>query len=357
VAKFKKVTITDIAKAAQVSISTVSRVLTESAGVNDEIRDKVSALAKSMGYEPPLRNESRKGTGKAIAFLVESSDVFVNGASFFGKFLAGVHQVFETSEYQVILSTARRDMDPKQQISEMAENGIAGFILAQTQIDDPFVKVLDELKTPFVTLGRAVSVLNTPYVDVDSFGGAYAATSALASRGHQYIAHISGKLNTLAAMARLEGYRKALQDYQLRYDERYTVEGGESQQEAYMATIRLLDNASPTPTGFFVYNDFLAAGVMRALYERGIRVPDDASLIGFDDDEASAFVVPPLASVHWPVVKMGRLAAEMLLVLLNDNILEQRQIVLPTQVIERQSLGASTVSGINRESEKKMKLG
>ena len=340
-AKFKKVTITDIAHIAQVSISTVSRVLTESAGVNDEVREKVRAIALDMGYEPPLRTEARRHTSKAIAFLVESSDVFVNGAPFFGKFLAGVHQVFETREYQVILSTTRREVNPKQQIMEMGENGIAGFILAQTQIDDPFVKVLHDLQSPFVTLGRPMAILNTPYVDVDSFGGAYAAVSALASRGRQIIAHISGKLNTLAAMARLEGYRKALQDYNLRYDERYVVEGGESQQEAYDATLNLLDQTDPAPTGFFVYNDFLAVGVLSALHERGVRVPDDVSLIGFDDDEASAFAVPPLASVRWPVIEMGRQAAEMLLVLLGGQSLQHRQIVLPTEVIERESLDKS----------------
>jgi DNA-binding LacI/PurR family transcriptional regulator len=339
VANFKKVTITDIAEAAQVSISTVSRVLNGTSGVNDEVREKVQTLAASMGYKPPLRPEIRKTFPKAIAFLVESSDVFVNGASFFGKFLAGVHQVFETREYQVILSTTRREVDPRQQIIEMRENGISGFILAQTQINDPFVKILQDLECPFVTLGRDISVLNTPYVDVDSFGGAYAAVSALAKRGHQYIAHISGKLNTLAAMARLEGYRKALQDYNLRYDERYTVEGGESQQEAFDATIKLLDRTNPIPTGFFVYNDFLAVGVMSALHEHRIKVPDDASLIGFDDEEASAFAVPPLASVHWPVVEMGRRAAEMLLLLLSGQPLDNRQLVLPTEVIERESLG------------------
>jgi LacI family transcriptional regulator, repressor for deo operon, udp, cdd, tsx, nupC, and nupG len=339
VAKFKKVTITDIARIAQVSISTVSRVLTESSGVNDEVREKVRAIALEMGYEPPIRTETRRPTSKAIAFLVESSDVFVNGAPFFGKFLAGVHQVFETMEYQVILSTTRREVNPKQQISEMGESGIAGFILAQTQMDDPFVKELQDLQYPFVTLGRAIAFLNTPYVDVDSFGGAHSAVSALASRGHQHIAHISGKLNTLAAMARLEGYRKALQDYNLRYDERYTVEGNESQQEAYDATMKLLDQTNPTPTGIFVYNDFLAVGVLSALHDRGIRVPDDVSLIGFDDDDSSVFAVPPLASVCWPVVEMGKQAAEMLLVLLSGQLLQHRQVVLPTEVIERESLG------------------
>lgn len=338
-AKLKKVTITDIAGAAQVSISTVSRVLTGSSGVNDEVREKVLALAAEMGYEPPQRPDNRKTAANAIAFLVESSDVFVKGASFFGKFLAGVHQVFESREYQVILSTARRDINPRQQVTEMGESGIAGFILAQTQIDDPFVKVLQELQYPFVTLGRALTVLNTPYVDVDSFGGAYAAVSALASRGRQYIAHISGKLNTLAGMARLEGYRKALQDYNLRYDERYTVEGGESQQEAYDATIKLLDQTDPVPNGIFVYNDFLAVGVMSALHERGFKVPDEVALIGFDDEEASAFTIPPLASVRWPVVKMGRQAAKMLLMLLEGQVLQHRQVVLPTEVIERESLG------------------
>jgi Transcriptional regulators len=347
VANIKKVTITDIAGAAQVSISTVSRVLNGSSGVNDEVREKVQSLADSMGYKPPQRLETRKNFPKAIAFLVESSDVFVNGAPFFGKFLAGVHQAFENREYQVILSTARRDVDAREQIIEMGESGIAGFILAQTQIDDPFVKVLHELECPFVTLGRSISVLNTPYVDVDSFGGAYAAVSALAGRGHQYIAHISGKLNTLAAMARLDGYRKALQDYNLRYDERYTVEGGESQQEAYDATMKLLAQAVPAPTGFFVYNDFLAAGVMSALHDRGIRVPDDVAMIGFDDDEASAFAVPSLASIRWPVVEMGRQAAEMLLLLLSGQFLENRQLVLATELIERESLGRLLTSREN----------
>jgi LacI family transcriptional regulator len=339
--KIKKVTIADIALAAQVSISTVSRVLTGNSGVNGEVREKILVLASKMGYEPPLRSETRKKAFKAVVFLVESSDVFVNGAPFYGKFLAGVHQVFETSKYQVVLSTTRCDVNPKQQITEMIESGIEGFILAQTQIDDPFVKVLQELQCPFVTLGRAISILNTPYVDVDSFGGAYAAVSALINQGHQYIAHISGKLNTLAAMARLEGYRKALQDFNLRYDERYIVEGGESQQEAYNASLKLLYQTDPIPTGFFVYNDFLAVGVMSALYERGLRIPDDVALIGFDDDDSSTFTVPPLASIRWPVIEMGKQAAEMLLTLLSGQTLKNRQVVLPTEVIERESLRKS----------------
>lgn len=341
-ANVKKVTITDIAREAQVSISTVSRVLTGSSGVNDEIRKKVRALALEMGYKPPSHPVNRKMTAKSIAFLVESSDVFVNGAAFFGKFLSGAHQVFETREYQVILRTTKREVTPGQQISEMIKSGISGFILAQTQMNDPFVRVFLDLHCPFVTLGRTIGVLNTPYVDVDSFGGAYAAVSALVSRGHQYIAHISGRLNTLAAMARLEGYRKALQDFNLRYDECYTVEGGESQQEAYDATLKLLGQTNPAPTGIFVYNDFLTVGVMSALHDRGIRVPDDMALIGFDDDESSAFAVPPLASVRWPVVEMGRKAAEMLLALLAGEPLQDRQVVLPAEVIERESLGKVT---------------
>lgn len=342
VVNLKKVTITDIAHEAQVSISTVSRVLTGSAGVNDEIREKVQALAQEMGYKPPAHPAARKIATKAIAFLVESSDVFVNGASFFGKFLAGVHQVLEPREYQVILRTAKREVDSRQQIAEMLESGITGFILAQTQIHDPFVKVFQDLQCPFVTLGRTIGVLNTPYVDVDSFGGAYAAVSALTGRGHRHIAHISGRLNTLAAMARLEGYRKALQDAELKYDERYTVEGGESQQEAYDATLQLLNQTDLTPpTGIFVYNDFLTVGVMSALHDRGIRVPADLALIGFDDDEASSFAVPPLASVRWPAIEMGRKAAEMVLVLLAGEPLQERQVVLPTEVVERESLGAT----------------
>ena len=339
VAHIKKVTITDIAEKAQVSISTVSRALSGNPGVNEEIRRKVKDIASAMGYIPPVRKKDYGKAGKAIAFLVESSDVFVSGASFFGKFLAGVQQVFEKESYRVILSTTRTNTNPQKKISELIKSGVNGFILAQTQINDPFVKVLLELKYPFVTLGRPFSTLNTPYVDVDSFGGAYAATTALAKRGHRRIAYISGKLTTLASMARLEGYRKALQDFNIKYDERYTVEGGETQQEAYTATIKLLQQVEHPPTGIFVYNDFLAVGVISALHDRGFKIPEDVCLIGFDDEEASAFTVPPLASVRWPVIDMGKKAAEMLLKLLKGEPLTQRQFVLPVELVERESLG------------------
>lgn len=338
-ANSKKVTITDIANKAQVSISTVSRVLTGSPGVNDETRRKVQALALAMGYKPPMYVKSRKAAVKAIAFLVESSDAFVTGASFFAKFLVGVQQVFEKQKYRIILSTTRSDINPQQKITELIKSGVTGFILAQTQINDPFVNMLKDLQYPFVTLGRPISALNIPYVDVDSFGGAYAAVTALARRGHHHIAYISGKLTTLASVARLEGYRKALQDYNIKYDERYTVEGGETQQEAYNATMKLLDQVEHTPTGIFIYNDFLAIGVISALHDRGLKIPDDVCLIGFDDEEASAFTVPPLASVRWPVIEMGKKAAEMLMVLLNGQPLQQRQVVLPIEVVERESLG------------------
>ena len=337
----KKVTISDIAEKAQVSISTVSRVLSGNPGVNEEIRQKVKDIASTLGYVPPARKISSVKTGKAIAFLVESSDTFVNGASFFGKFLAGVQQVFEKEKYRIILSTTHTDTNPRQKVTELIKSGVNGFILAQTQLDDPFVKVLLELKYPFVTLGRPFTALNTPYVDVDSFGGAYLATAALAKRGHRHIAYISGKLTTLAAMARLEGYRKALQDFDIKYDERYTVEGGETQQEAYAATIKLLKQVEHPPTGIFVYNDFLAVGVISALHDRGLRIPEDVSLIGFDDEKASAFTVPPLASIRWPVIDMGKKAAEMLLQLLKGEPLKQRQFVLPIELVERESLGES----------------
>ncbi len=338
-ANTKKVTITDIAEKAQVSISTVSRVLSGSPGVNEETRRKVQALALAMGYKPSMYAKNRKATVKTIAFLVESSDAFVSGASFFAKFLSGVQQVFEKQNYRIILSTTRAEINPRQKINELIKSGVTGFILAQTQIDDPYVTLLNNLQYPFVTLGRPISTLNIPYVDVDSFSGAYTAVTALAKRGCRCIAYISGKLTTLASLARLEGYRKALQDWNIKYDERYTVEGGETQQEAYNATLKLLDQVEQPPTGIFVYNDFLAVGVISALHDRGFKIPDDVRLIGFDDEEASAFTVPPLASIRWPVVTMGKIAAEMLLALLNNQPLQQRQVVLPIEIVERDSLG------------------
>lgn len=341
-ANSKKVTITDIAQKAQVSISTVSRVLTGGPGVNDETRRKVQGLALAMGYKPSMYAKNRKATVKTIAFLVESSDAFVSGASFFAKFLTGVQKVFEKQNYRIVLSTTKSDINPQQKINELVKSGVTGFILAQTQINDQFVNILNNLQYPFVTLGRPISTLNIPYVDVDSFGGAYTAVTALTKRGHHRIAYISGKLTTLASVARLEGYRKALQDYNIKYDERYTIEGGETQQEAYNATKKLLDQVEHTPTGIFVYNDFLAIGVISALHDRGLRIPDDVCLIGFDDEEASAFTVPPLASIRWPLVTMGKKAAEMLLVLLSGQPLQQRQVVLPIEIVERASLGEST---------------
>jgi DNA-binding LacI/PurR family transcriptional regulator len=175
-----------------------------------------------------------------------------------------------------------------------------------------------------------------PSVTITSWEGGFVATTHLISLGHRRIAYIGKTVQARDAIERIAGYRAALDVANLPLDPQLQYAGNFTEADGYTATRALLELPEP-PTAIFAGNDRQAAGVYRALHELNVRVPDDMSVIGFDDLPYTELMNPPLTTVHAPRLELGRMAATMLLRLINGEALDMTRVVLPTEFIERQS--------------------
>lgn len=338
----KSVTITEVARVAGVSIATVSRVLTNSPGVGEETRQRVRVVIEELGYHPNLTARSLVSQStRTIAVISMQTLGQLQTQPALGQLFRGIEDVLAHEGYRCTVLS--RD-DFKQNVAGLRlvkGSGVDGVLLNGAKVNDPFAFELASYGFPFVTIGRAIGLVNTHYVDIDNLSGAYEAVRALIGAGHRRIAHVCGSQQTNLGIERLEGYRRALIEAGLEYNERLVIEAGMTRREAYRAVGEFLRSTEKRlwPTGIFVFNDFFAVPVMRALLDSGIRIPSDMSVIGFDDDDASEYLNPPLASVRAPIYQLGAEATRMLLPLVRGEEVARPQVLLPTEVVLRASVG------------------
>ena len=308
-----KVTIYDVANHANVGIGTVSRVLNGHSHVKDETRKKVLEAIKILGYSP-------QGSARALArqqtHLVAVMIPHFNGY-FFMELLKGIQTTLCTQGYQIILSSVDHPEKVEQHLQQLVENRrVDGLILCSMGIPDAFVETFKKLKLKVVLVDSFHKSLDS--IVVDNRDGAYQATKSLIEKGHTHIGIITGTLASFPAKKRLQGFLKALKDYRIPFDKKnitackvITCADGFSKESGYLAMKRILSNGQPLPTAFFVTSDEQAAGVILALQEAGLRVPEDVSIIGFDDVEIAEYL--GLTTMRQPINEIGKAAAQLLL--------------------------------------------
>ncbi len=337
-----RITITDIAEMAGVSVATVSRVVNNSPGVSEQNRERISKLIDEVGYHPNFtaRNLVRQST-RTIAVINMQTLGQLHAQPASGRMLQGVESVLTSNGYRCTILSRDEFAKDMSELRLVKGGSVDGILLNGAKLNDPLALALTESKFPFVIMGRAIGLVNSHYVDIDNVFGAYSAVEALIRHGHERIAHVCGSQQTNLGVERLEGYRRALLDAGLEYNENLVINAGLSRQDAYRSMRRFFESTPEKawPTAIFVFNDFFAIPVIRALLDMGLCVPDHISVIGFDDDEASQYLNPPLASVRAPIYEMGMKAAEMLLRLVNGDHVDSPQLILKTEVVERDSLG------------------
>ncbi len=309
------VTIHDIAREAGVSPSTVSRVLNGSAAVTAEKRDAVLAAVKRQQYRPNTFARSLKqGRTAAIGVLNQSM-----GSPFYGEVMLGIEQGLTDSGYHAMVASGNwRVSDELQSLELLLSRRVDALIITSgTLPDDRVLEVAQSL--PVVMLGRMVPGLEQQCLAVQNEIGGYQATRYLISLGHRRIAHIVGNVLHYDAADRRDGYLRALHEADIPVDEELLLEGEYTELSGMLAMQRLL-NSGALFTAVFSANDQMAYGARLALYRQGIRVPDDVSLVGFDNLLSSAYTTPPLTTVRQPTLDMGLAAARMVLALLDDDI-------------------------------------
>ncbi len=324
----KHVTIQHIAERAGVSISTVSRVFNDSAGVKESKRQAVMDAAAALDYRPNLFAQGlASGQSMSVGVLTQNF-----GSAFYDGILRGIIAGLDNSNYAPLFADGRWRLDIEERaLQTLLDRRVDGLILVGPQQSADLLKQLAQ-QLPLVIISRIVEGFEKVCLTVDNYDAGYRATKYLLDRGHHQIAHITGVLSESRVLRdaadRFAGYRDALLDAGLEPDPDLIVEGNFRTQSGLLAIETLLSRGRPF-SALFVANDQMASGVRLGLYRRGIRVPDDIALIGFDDQPHSAYMIPPLTTIRQPAEEMGSIAAEAIL-----NQLDDKPFSLPTMSAE-----------------------
>jgi len=329
------VTIRHVARAAGVSVATVSRVYNHSALVREETRKQVEAAGTRLGYAPHGTARSLI-TSKTSTLGVLLPDLY---GEFFSEVIRGIDQAAQASGYHLLVSSSHDDMRALTAVLRSMRGRVDGLVVMSPDVESPVA--LSHLPEQF-----PVVFLNCPAEGADSItianrDGARAMVSHLVDLGHRDIAMIKGPRRNYDAVERLAGYRLALRERQVRWSAQLEVAGDFSERSGYRAVRELLGR-SPRPTAIFAANDSMAIGALGALREGGIAVPGAMAVAGFDDIPMASYVSPALTSVHVDISALGERAAVRLLGAIRRSPGDQPfQEVLPAALVVRESCGAA----------------
>jgi DNA-binding LacI/PurR family transcriptional regulator len=319
-------TIIDVAKRAGVSKSLVSLVMRNSPNVSEARRTAVLKAAEDLGYRP---NALARGLvqGRTYTIGVLLSDLH---NPFFAEIVDGIEETISLSQHRALLGTGNRDPHREARTVEaMLERQMDGVILVSPAVSKGEISTVAQ-NTPLVLVGRRVRDQTLDCVVNDDFAGAVLAVEHLAELGHRRIAHISGGSGA-GARARLRGYRHAMQRLDLERHAQVAT-GTYTDQGGYHGALRLLDT-EPPPTAIFASNDFAALGALTAISEAGLSVPEDVSLIGYDNTYLAALSSISLSSVNQPRREMGTIATRLLLERIEARRAESRlEVLMPTLI-------------------------
>ena len=323
----KSSTIHDVAKRAGVSLSTVSRVLNDSASVSPQTREKVEAAINALQYEKSRAESLKQPQATQMVGLV-IPDIL---NPFFPLLIKGIENVSKIHDYSLILCDSENDETLEQQhINTLCDRGVDGIILIPSS-GATHVEKLVKKGFPFVFLDRFIEMEGASNVTSDNEEGAYQAVKYLLKLGHPRILIITGPRDLSTEQARLKGVQRALDEEGIASQADLFVCGKYNQEDAYQAVVNVLQKKTGF-TAIFATNDMMAFGAKKALEEHDLKIPDDISLVGYDDILFSSII--SLTSVAQPTYEMGRNAMMLLLDLIHERITTPQHIVLrPSMVI------------------------
>ncbi len=336
----KRVTAQDVARLAGVSRTTVSFVLNNITDmrISEETRQKVLEAARQLNYHPDVvARRMVTGRTRVLGFVLRQSPEQAFADLFLPQVLNGLSQAAARQGYQVLFEPIAPDHPNTMYARLVNERHVDGIILSGPRFDDEDLLRLHREGAAVVLIGRLPDV-EIPYVDVDNVGGARMATEYLIGLGHRRIGLVTNApLSYTASAERLAGYRQALEAAGLSFEEGLVRYGDFTPQSGYQAMMSLLQ-VRPLPTAVFVASDTVALGALQAIRHVGLRIPEDISLIGFDDIPLAGFLDPPLTTIHLPAFNLGWEAAEMLLRRLHgEEIPSPAARLLATHLVERES--------------------
>jgi LacI family transcriptional regulator len=331
------ITIRDVASHARVSVTTVSHVLNGTRAVSPEARDRVRHAVEALNYVPSALARSLKSSRThTVGMLIPN-----NSNPYFAEIIRGIEDRCYASGFSVVLCNT--DDEPLKQstyVRLMAEKQVDGIIVVSSGTDPELISELRKLSMPQVIVDREIEDLAADLVEVHHEAGARLATEYLLGLGHRRIACIAGPQALSSARQRLEGYRNALKAAGIRADAAWIRTGDFTSEGGYAAALSLLQGGGERPTAVFAANDLMAVGAICAAAQQGLRIPQDLSVIGFDDIALANHTNPPLTTIAQPKHETGHLAADLLLLRIAQPGRELQKRVLQPVLRERASCSA-----------------
>jgi len=328
-----KITLADIAESAGVSPATVSRVLNGDPRVAVDRVERVNRAIQELGYSPnrAARTLVTGKTGLVAAVIDSNLNVFAD--PFWGQITTGISQALQEANFSALLMVRPLDVEDPSVVASLAPGQVDGAIFFQLHNDDT-VNLLQDMGLPLVVVGRPDESSKLVYVDSDNFGGAVKATEHLVQRGCRRVATVAGNQQLSSGRLRLEGYRTALSQAGVPFDESL-VAYGDWTDESGAAAMRALLDARPDIDGVFVANDLMALGAMSVLEERGLKVPDQVAVVGFDNMFGGRLGRQQLTTVEQDVQGLGAKAASMVIQMIDGG--KPSSVVLPTTLLVRET--------------------
>ena len=336
----KRATIKDVAAQAGVSYQTVSRVINDQPGVTEKTRGKVQQAIADLNYRPSLAARSLPGRRSyVIGFIIPyEPDYLIRDPNLLAQ-ISGADTEANAHGYNLLLSTAGDSKSGMEAYERFIRNHVGdGALVIETASSREGGELLANQDYPYVSLGRDLGNPNAYVVSSDNRDGGRLITQHLLEKGHQRIGVINGPpIGAVAALQeRLDGHQQALAEAGLSFDPTLMVYGDYTRPSGEQATQQLLAHPNP-PTAIFALNDRMAMGAIRAAQTAGLRVPKDVAIVGYDDISAAADLNPRLTTVNGAARKVGQLAAQMLFKLIAGDTLQEKEVVLPAELIVRES--------------------
>ena len=335
------ITLRDIAKALQLSVSTVSRALTDSYQIGEATKKRVMAYAKAHHYVPNrMARGLKEGKSRSIGVVVCSID-----NNFVAQMLDGIDRYCTANGYQIIMMQSKESFEQEKAcVNLLYAGGIDGLLISPTYqtTDFSYLTDLQHAGLPVVLFDRLSELIDTHKVAVDNFKGAYDATVHLIMNGYKTIAHINSNTTLNMAIERFEGYKRALSDHNIAYKDKLVkfcdTTNTENLTNNLTKAIHELMDLSEKPDAIFTATDQLSTKCLPLLHKLKFKVPHDLALIGFSNTDLADALNPSLSTIYQPSFEIGSLAAKQLLSLINDKSIHNFEtVLLPTQIQVRDS--------------------
>ncbi|MFC3883475.1 LacI family DNA-binding transcriptional regulator [Bacillus songklensis] len=333
------VTIKDVAKLANVAPSTVSRVIANSPRISERTKKRVREAMEYLGYHPNFnaRSLANKNT-QAIGLVMPSSADKAFQNPFFPEVIRGISTKAHEKNFAIYMSTGQTEQEIYDGVVAMIHGRrVDGILLLYSRVGDRIISLLQEKKFPFSVIGKpSKGAEQITHVDNDNFKAGMEATDYLIQLGHERIAFVGGSLDLVVTIDRMLGYKKALGDADILYRDDYIVQEEFLKEGGREAIMGLMSLQTP-PTALIVTDDLMSFGIMGSIDEMGLSVPEDISIVSFNNLMLGEFAKPPLTSIDIDIFKLGYQAAGCLLDQIENSDQEAKRVIVPHKLIKRQT--------------------